>query len=239
MAKFPALPLFTDAFIADTIHLSALQTGAYIMLLMAAWRTPTCTLPDDDKILAKYARLDLRNFIKNKPLLMGFWEKNVDGTWYQRRLRDERLFVDERRSKNMLAGKASALKRHDTISTSVQPKQIEISTNPTLNPTLSSKKESSLTPSIVLKPPLPPTNEDKKGVLKFGSEDGRIFSIERLLHDDFRDRAKLLCKALNWDFYHICKIYDEGVNSGTRSAPTKPNEAFIAWIPAYTKNRKL
>jgi hypothetical protein len=36
MSEFPCLPLFTDAFIADTGHLGAIETGAYLMLLMVA-----------------------------------------------------------------------------------------------------------------------------------------------------------------------------------------------------------
>ncbi|ACL63205.1 DUF1376 domain-containing protein [Methylobacterium nodulans] len=45
MSAYPSLPLFTDAFIADTGHLSAAETGAYLMLLMVAWRSPGCSLP--------------------------------------------------------------------------------------------------------------------------------------------------------------------------------------------------
>ena len=56
MAEFPYMRLWTDAFIGDTGHLSAAETGAYIMLLMCAWRTPGCCLPDDDKRLARLIR---------------------------------------------------------------------------------------------------------------------------------------------------------------------------------------
>lgn len=48
MSSFPSLPLFTDAFLADTGHLSAQETGAYLLLLMMAWRLPECRLPDND-----------------------------------------------------------------------------------------------------------------------------------------------------------------------------------------------
>ncbi len=119
MAEFPALPLFTDAFIADTSHLTALQTGAYLMLLMVAWRTSDCCLPDDDRLLARYSRMDFRAWKTHKDVIMSFWNKNENGRYYQRRLRDERKYVEDKRNKNVSAGRASALKRHETRSTCV------------------------------------------------------------------------------------------------------------------------
>lgn len=133
MAKYPALPLFTDSFIADTTHLNAMQTGAYLMLLMCAWRTDDCMLPDDDKVLARYARMDGRAWAANKDLIMGFWRKE-NGKWYQRRLRDERKYVEDVSRKNAEAGKNSALKRKERHSTERQPNFNETST-PTPTPT--------------------------------------------------------------------------------------------------------
>lgn len=119
MAQFPALPLFTDAFIADTTHLSAQQTGAYLLLLMAAWRSPDCKLPDDDKILARFARMNPRQWAQNKSLVMSFWRQDAMQKWYQARLLDEHAFAVAIRTRNVAAGKASALKRHETRSTTV------------------------------------------------------------------------------------------------------------------------
>lgn len=62
MSEYPHLPLFTDAFIADTMHLNAEETGAYLMLLMVAWRSPDCGVPDDDVKLAHYARVSERRW---------------------------------------------------------------------------------------------------------------------------------------------------------------------------------
>lgn len=139
MAEFPALPLFTDAFISDTTHLNAQQTGAYLMLLMAAWRSPDCMLPDDDKLLARMARMDGRSWAANKETIMGFWKRDSETQkWYQRRLFDERNYADDRRKRNVQAGKASALKRNGRHSAVVQPKLNQKPTNP--NPTPISTK---------------------------------------------------------------------------------------------------
>jgi uncharacterized protein YdaU (DUF1376 family) len=88
MSKFPSLPLFTDAFIADTGHLSAAETGAYLLLLMMAWRSPGCRLPDDDAKLARWARVDPRAWRRMKPTVMDFWVL-AEGFWTQKRLLSE------------------------------------------------------------------------------------------------------------------------------------------------------
>jgi uncharacterized protein YdaU (DUF1376 family) len=92
MSEFPSLPLFTDSFIADTGHLTAHETGAYMMLLMVAWRMPDCRLPDDDAKLARWARVEPRHWPRTKSVVMGFWTLK-DGFWSQKRLTKERDFV--------------------------------------------------------------------------------------------------------------------------------------------------
>lgn len=104
MADFPALPLFTDAFIADTIHLDAEETGAYLMLLMCAWRTPNCTLPNDNKKLARFARCTPARWKAIKDDVMQFWTLEGD-VWCQKRLKKERNFVEDKRAKNTENGK--------------------------------------------------------------------------------------------------------------------------------------
>lgn len=95
MSAFPSLPLFTDAFIADTGHLSAQETGAYLMLLMVAWRSPDCRLADDDDKLARWARVDRRTWKRLKPTVMEFWTLR-EGFWTQKRLTQERDIVSKR-----------------------------------------------------------------------------------------------------------------------------------------------
>lgn len=116
MSSFPSLPLFTDAFIADTGHLSATQTGAYLMLLMVAWRSPDCRLPDDDAKLARWARVDARTWPRLKPAVMEFWTLE-DGFWSQKRLSKERYNVRNRadiaRLNGSAGGRPKSLKSND------------------------------------------------------------------------------------------------------------------------------
>lgn len=100
MAQFPSLPLWTDAYLADTRHLSTLEHGAYLLLLMEAWRRPTCSLPDDDNLLSRLTGLTLEQWTEIKPTVMAFW--SYDGrsrVWTQKRLQRELVYVHDVRAK--------------------------------------------------------------------------------------------------------------------------------------------
>lgn len=99
----PAIPLFGDAYLADTRHLSLEEHGAYLQLMMIAWRIEGCCLPDDDARLARMLGVTAAKWRKLKPVIMAFWTLE-DGSWKQARLSKERKFVEEKRVKN----KASA-----------------------------------------------------------------------------------------------------------------------------------
>jgi len=111
MASYPSMPLWTDAYLADTRHLSTQEHGAYLLLLMVAWRRPDCNLPDDDKLLARFAGLGPRQWKNVKDAVMEFWTLE-DGCWTQKRLLKERSFVVNRSKINS----ANANKRDYTKS---------------------------------------------------------------------------------------------------------------------------
>lgn len=134
MAEFPCLPFYTDAYLADTRHLTAAQHGAYLLLLMTAWRTHDCSLPNDDAYLARCSSMDARTWAKNKDTILAFFKLNQETQkLYQSRLVDERKFADVRREQSIQAGKASALKRKERHSTDVQT-PVQPKSNPPLTP---------------------------------------------------------------------------------------------------------
>lgn len=110
MAEFPALQLWTDAYLGDTTHLTTIEHGAYLLLLMTAWRTRDVSLPDDDKLLARYARMNAAQWGRIKPTIAAFFTIS-GGVWRQSRLTDEAKAVRQKRESQSRAGKASALKR--------------------------------------------------------------------------------------------------------------------------------
>lgn len=116
MAEFPALPLWTDAYLGDTTHLTTIEHGAYLLLLMTAWRSKDCALPDDDRLLARYARCGAGQWKRLRPILEPFFTVE-NGEWRQGRLTDEAGAVRRKKDAAAANGRASALKRQGRHST--------------------------------------------------------------------------------------------------------------------------
>lgn len=91
MAEFPALPLFTDAYLGDTVHLTTIEHGAYLLLLMCMWRS-NGTLPNNDKLLARYSKLSPSQWKRIKPILWPLFDVSNEGIT-QGRLSDELDYV--------------------------------------------------------------------------------------------------------------------------------------------------
>lgn len=139
VAEFPALPLFTDAYLGDTTHLTTFEHGAYLLLLFISWRSPGCCLPDDDALLARYSKTTRDKWRKLRPIIEPFFTVR-DGSWHQARLQDEFQLLQSRRDQQREAGNASAaakaLKRNKRGSTVVgSPLQRNVNEKPTPTPT--------------------------------------------------------------------------------------------------------
>ncbi len=89
MSKAPSMPLFCDAYLADTMHLSLEEHGAYLKLLMITWRNNGAPLPDDDARLARMLGITVGKWRKKlRPVLAPFFDLS-EGTWKQGRLEKE------------------------------------------------------------------------------------------------------------------------------------------------------
>jgi uncharacterized protein YdaU (DUF1376 family) len=93
------MPYFGDAYMADTRHLTLEEHGAYHLLLLIAWRSPGCALPNDDKRLAQMLGVSVKKWAVLKPVVMAFWSLTENG-WEQKRLTKERRWVEEKSLKN-------------------------------------------------------------------------------------------------------------------------------------------
>lgn len=143
MAEYPSMPLFTDAYLADTRHLTTEEHGAYLLLLMEAWRRPKCDLPDDDGLLSRLTGLPMDRWQEVKPVIMAFWKRDGrSATFRQKRLSAERDYVAGR-SKVQRDNIAKRWNKKKKINTTVLPDEYQIDTpTPTPTPTPSSSLRS-------------------------------------------------------------------------------------------------
>lgn len=135
MAEFPALPLWTDAYLGDTTHLTTIEHGAYLLLLMVAWRNGGW-LPNDDKLLARYARLNMAQWGRIRHTIMAFFIVENDRV-IQRRLRDELNVIKQVRDKRREAAGSKWRKykeRHDANAMHLESKCNAPTPTPTPTP---------------------------------------------------------------------------------------------------------
>ncbi len=120
MAEFPALPLWTDAYIADTTHLSDAEHGRYLLMLMHLWRTPNKKFPNDDAWLArKFGRTEAEIRELFRPLLSEFFKST--GNWlYQARINREfsRVQAMSQRASARRSARHNAMKENANYSDS-------------------------------------------------------------------------------------------------------------------------
>lgn len=95
------LPLYIGDYMADTMRLTTLEHGAYLLLLMEYWRQGP--LADDDNALASITKLDRKTWQKQVgPSIRRFFNANGDGRLHQKRMDFERartLHINQERSK--------------------------------------------------------------------------------------------------------------------------------------------
>lgn len=92
------IPLFPDAYLRDTTHLTTEEHGAYFLLLMAAWGTEDCSLSNDEKRLAALSKMPVAKWRKIAPTVLEFW--TIDkGRISQKRLKKEWAYVEQKKTK--------------------------------------------------------------------------------------------------------------------------------------------
>lgn len=102
MRKPSHIPLFPDAYLRDNYRLTLEQHGLFIMLIMEAWNSDDCTLPDNEKALAQIAGIAPARLRKIAGPVLERWTRE-DGRIYQKRLVKEWHYVREKSVKRKAA----------------------------------------------------------------------------------------------------------------------------------------
>lgn len=211
MADFAALPLFTDAVIADCNHLTDAELGLYLRILILMWRSPECRIPNDDVWVSRKLSRPVESF---KPLLIEFC-KTSGNWWVQKRLKKEWDYLHAQRKKKSDAAKVRWYNEKDTCTRNATP------LHSTPNQPSTTKTP---TPSVTT----------SAGVYKI---EGGMKNYDVMHH--ISDAALLKAKQAvdGWDIYRLIGVYNESIRSGARDIPRNINAAFPAWCPKYTKGK--
>ncbi len=115
MATNPFLQLYPGDYLAKTLHLTTIEHGAYLLLIMAAWGRKDCGLPDDDQFLARTVGLSTRKWKAIRPTIIEFWEVK-DGYLYNVRLLKDRKALQKRSQTFSESGaKGAAVKKAKSL----------------------------------------------------------------------------------------------------------------------------
>jgi uncharacterized protein YdaU (DUF1376 family) len=121
--KLPSLPLFTDTFTAETVHLSNQEVGIYIRLLCFAWtknskpfttssayRICQCRSDECEKIVD----MILEEFFK-------IADGNIKDSWTHKRLTEERDYLTDYYQKKSNAGRKGAIAKKNFANGKTEP----------------------------------------------------------------------------------------------------------------------
>lgn len=109
MSAPPYMKLYVADYLGDTHHLSAIEHGAYVLLLMGMWRAGG-TLPAADANLAKLARCTPEEWAAIKPTILAFF-KVSRGKLSHKRIAAEMAKYETVSGKRKTAAQASVEKR--------------------------------------------------------------------------------------------------------------------------------
>ena len=119
MTTRPWMPLYVADYLADTAHLDATASGAYLHLIMHYWQNGG--LPEDDRQLARIAKVSSHNWKKLCPVIRKFF---LDG-WRHKRVDEELLNAEEISEKRSEAAKAGHERRRANAHANAQQKQTQ------------------------------------------------------------------------------------------------------------------
>ena len=106
MSSRPWMPLYVADYLGDTSHLSTLEHGAYLLLIMHYWQHKG--LPPGDAQIARVARMSAKSWATVRDTIAAFFSPD----WRHKRLDLELAIAEQMAIKRSAAGKAGASVRY-------------------------------------------------------------------------------------------------------------------------------
>jgi len=121
----PRMPLYVADYLADTGHLGAAEHGAYLLLIMHYWANGG--LPDDDRKLARIARMDASEWADARETIGQFFSDGWRHERIEKHLAEANAAYERRAEAGRKGGlsKAKAENEHCSSNASALPKQSE------------------------------------------------------------------------------------------------------------------
>ena len=108
------MPFYVDNYLADTTHLTPLEHGAYLLLMLQYWKDGK--LPHDDARLARIAHLPEAQWAEIKPTMHDLFK---GGNWRHKRidveLKEAAKRIEKRAEAGRIGGLASAASRKQSL----------------------------------------------------------------------------------------------------------------------------
>lgn len=119
------MPLYVADYLADTGHLGAAEHGAYLLLIMHYWANGG--LPDDDRKLARIARMDASEWADARETIGEFFSDGWRHERIEKHLAEANAAYERRAEAGRKGGlsKAKAESEHCSSNASALPKQSE------------------------------------------------------------------------------------------------------------------
>ena len=125
------MPLYVGDYLADTAHLTTVEHGAYLLLIMHYWRNGE--LPDDENMLARIARCTPREWKKLRDNVAAFFDEGWKHSRIDAELEKAQSAYERRAKAGRKGGKAKAEIEQCSSNAIPMPKQPEpepdVSTN--------------------------------------------------------------------------------------------------------------
>ena len=118
MAALPYMQFYVGDYLADTGHLTTVQHGAYLLLMLNYWRRGEA-LADDDARLSATVKMTKRVWLRNRQVLAEFFEVS-DGVWRHKRIEKDLKKSGERSSKARESRMQALNERHNEGPTNVE-----------------------------------------------------------------------------------------------------------------------
>jgi uncharacterized protein YdaU (DUF1376 family) len=194
MSKAPSMPMYWDAYLADTTHLTTEEHGAYMLLLAAMWRR-NGSVPDDDKDNARILGLTPAKWRKTKARLLatisGFKIENdaITQEKLQKTWENTQEKITKNKANGAKGGRAAASKNNDldqaNATETVKPK----ATIPEPEP-IKREAKASLSPTAKKSPTGSRLSQDwvlSKSLGDWSLDEGASHDLIRAEADRFKD----------------------------------------------------